>query len=302
MELTTSNGGFVDAEPELAMPASQALTVAQPAIIQSAPTFMPAEIARPVMSVAQAVALQNEMRELVKALMVEGEDFGIIGSVKARNPKRMLFKAGAEKLAVFFGFTVSVDLQESDRQIKPGDSFPWIFYRHKARAFKGSQLIATCDGSCNSFESKYRWQWLDDDPPSKPIQERMLEDKSGRWQKYGSDTVWQRRIDNPEIYSQINTLDKMSQKRAYSGVMQLATASSGFFSSYNPIDEPEDSDKRHGKRKATARDAGEKDGPTRFWEAVAGCAVTREEAQAIAKGATDKRYGWEEAIGKLPKA
>ena len=68
-------------------------------------------------------------------------------------------------------------------------------------------------GECNSMESKYRWRWVGErdlpagtDKTKLVSQERRSAKTGGHWTVY--------RMDNDDIYSQVNTILKMAKKRA----------------------------------------------------------------------------------------
>jgi hypothetical protein len=106
-------------------------------------------------------------------------------------------------------------------------------------------LIAESDGSCNSFESKYRWRKADRVCPvcgAAAILKSKFDD--GGWfcfkKKDGcganftaGDPEIERqqvgRIPNPDVCDLVNTIQKMAQKRAFVGATLLAVNASEFF-------------------------------------------------------------------------
>lgn len=107
---------------------------------------------------------------------------------------------------------------------------------------ESDQLIAESDGSCNSWEKKYRYR---ETKPACPICGEAAIRKSQSeyycWKKLngcgGKFTLSDSRIaeqirgstQNTEIFDQINTLQKMAQKRALIGAVLIATGASEFF-------------------------------------------------------------------------
>lgn len=130
----------------------------------------------------------------------------------------------------------------------------------------------------------------------------MLENKSGRWSKfkdYFGNSIWQRRILNPDPYTLLNTIEKMAQKRAYVGAVILAVNGSGFFGSYEAHsgDAP-----RAGQRRQAAKPKGLKLGADAndFAAAKRTSGIQEADAKPIAARAASGEITWEEAITLLP--
>src|SRR3990167_3041775 len=111
----------------------------------------------PVMTISAALARRDAVREFVIRVMVEGTDYG---TIPGTNDKKVLFKAGAEKFSTLFGLTPVFVLSEviEDWTGKDFDGEPMFYYRYKCELYRGGNLIATSEGSCNSRETKYRWR------------------------------------------------------------------------------------------------------------------------------------------------
>ena len=171
-------------------------------------------------SVEENRTLIQAVQKFIKEQMKENEDYGKIPGIE----KPSLLKPGAEKLCNIFGF--GVEVQEVD---KLEDWERGIFsYTYKAiiRNKRTGLVESECIGSCNSKESKYAYRWL---PEFKATQEDK--DNSDRQEKRlaksGKEFVWYR-VPNTDIFSQVNTLQKMAQKRAMVGAVLIATRASGF--------------------------------------------------------------------------
>ena len=122
-----------------------------------------------------------------------GVDYGTIPGVS----KPSLFKPGAEKLEKLLSLRHEKVLVE--KMVEPGYTF--VKYSYKTIIYnKRNEIAATCEGSCNSKEKKYRYQYVNG----------KLEDKK-------------------DFYDAENTIMKMAQKRSYVGAMLEATNSSGRF-------------------------------------------------------------------------
>jgi hypothetical protein len=163
--------------------------------------------------------------------------------------KPTLTKAGAERLARFFSLFMDEELveREIDRSLDP----PFIMYTYRVKVgpldSEGKLIpIAVCEGSANSWESKWRWR------TTKPVcpacgQETIIKGKKeygGGWvcfkkqggcgNNYADDDPAITRqpmgkATNDDVWSYINSIQKMSQKRAFVGAVLIATGSSEFF-------------------------------------------------------------------------
>ncbi len=139
----------------------------------------------------EARLLVEQVDALIAGVMRDGTDYGTIPGT----PKPSLYKAGAERLAMFFGLGSVVELMDKTEDYQGG------FFAYTVRVGVGPidnegvvRPIQWSIGSCNSMESKYR----------KLVQ-------------YG------KAADLP------NTLQKMAQKRAFVGAVLMATNSSDRF-------------------------------------------------------------------------
>jgi len=202
-----------------------------------------AQALMPVLSVEQAVARYDAVVGFVKSLMHEGVDFGTIPGTD----KPSLWKAGAEKLTTFFGLSKRFLLVEKIEDWSGADhgGEPFFYYSYRCALYKGDLLIAEADGSCNSFESKYRWRKAERVCPAcgaSAILKSKFEDggwfcfkkKDGCGAKFDNgdpDIVSQQvgRIPNPDICDLVNTLQKMAQKRSFVGAALIGVNASEFF-------------------------------------------------------------------------
>lgn len=197
----------------------------------------------PVMSIATATERYRTIVTYVKELMNEGTDFGKIPGTD----KNTLLKPGAEKLCTLFGLSKRFALVghvEDWQGSQFGD--PFFNYLYRCALYRGDALIAEADGSCNSRETKYRWRQGERKCPGcdKPTIIKGKEEYGGGWlcfaKKGGcgakfSDTderiTGQQvgRVSNPDIADQVNTIQKMAQKRALIAATLLAVNASEFF-------------------------------------------------------------------------
>lgn len=142
----------------------------------------------------------SQFQSIVQKTLKKGHDYGEIGGVK----KPTLLKPGAEKILMLMGLTSEYDIIEKVENYEKG-----VFaYTIKCILRKNGQKITEGVGSCNSKEDKYRWRWAREDDLPIGIDKDSVKSKvdSYGYTKY--------RIENDDIYSQVNTILKMAKKRA----------------------------------------------------------------------------------------
>lgn len=199
----------------------------------------------PVMDIETAVARRTQMVQFVKQIMVEGTDYGVIPGTSQKN---VLLKPGAEKLTTFFGLTVRFETRErvEDWTGRDHGGEPFFYYRFSCLLSQEDRLIVEADGSCSSFESKYRYRQAQRVCPSCG-QATIIkgQDRYGGgwicWKKKGGcgakfDDGSQKiesqsigRVANPDVADQVNTVLKMAQKRALIAATLLGVNASEFF-------------------------------------------------------------------------
>jgi hypothetical protein len=202
-----------------------------------------AQALMPVLSMEQALARHESLVKFVKALMKEGHDFGTIQGTD----KPSLWKPGAEKLTTFFGLSKRFLLIEKIEDWSGVDhgGEPFFYYVYRCGLYNGDVLIAESDGSCNSFESKYRWRKADRVCPAcgaAAILKSKFDDggwfcfkkKDGCGANFAAgDPEIERqqvgRVPNPDVCDLVNTITKMAQKRAFVAATLLGVNASEFF-------------------------------------------------------------------------
>lgn len=112
----------------------------------------------PAMSVDVALARRAAIVEFTRRIMVRDQDFGEIPGTS----KPALLKPGAEKLCSFFGlepeFTpVAEDIDWTGAE-HGGEAF--CYARYRCRLLRCGRLLGMGEGSCNSWESRYRFRWV----------------------------------------------------------------------------------------------------------------------------------------------
>ncbi len=178
---------------------------------------------------ATLVRQLNEIRrfqELVHANLVPDMDYG---TIPGTGNKPTLLKPGAEKISKLLGLADHYEVMD---QI---EDWGKPFFHYKVRclliSIRSGITISTGMGECNSYESKYRWR---ESKRKCPVcnSESIIKGKEeygGGWlcfKKQGgcgatfpdNDTriVDQKigRVENEDIFSQVNTILKMAKKRA----------------------------------------------------------------------------------------
>lgn len=199
----------------------------------------------PAMTMEDVINRRNTIVEFVKAAMQRDTDFGVIPGT---GTKPTLLKPGAEKLLTLFGLTSRMfvaDKVEDWTGKEHGDEL-FFFYRYACQLLRGERLIAESEGSCNSFEKKYRYRQQELTCPAcgKSTIIKGREEYGGGWvcfsKKGGCNAKFvdnderitkqpRGQVKNPDIADQVNTIQKMAQKRALIAATLLAVNASEFF-------------------------------------------------------------------------
>lgn len=228
----------------------------------------------PAFDIQLAIERRNAITQFVKELMKEDVDFGKIPGVD----KPTLLKPGAEKLVTFFGLSPEFTLEDrvEDWTGKDHGKEAFFYYRYRCRLTRGGRLIGEGEGSCNSWESKYRYRWAPESAlPAGTNKERLQVRDSSITEfefaiqkaetsgPYGKPAAyWQRfkdalaaglaqhttrktkagkemaaisipsilyRVPNPDVADQVNTMQKMGQKRSLVAAVLVGVNASEFF-------------------------------------------------------------------------
>lgn len=145
----------------------------QNAIVVQQPGFL-----APVVGVQQALEAYQAKKDLIDGIMKKDVDFGTIpGSAKPS-----LLKAGAEKATSFFGlhpvFADAEVVNDWTGQDHGGE--PFFYYRRTCNLYRGDVLVASVDGSCNSWEKKYRYRWVDESNVPANVDKSKLKTQGGK--------------------------------------------------------------------------------------------------------------------------
>ena len=148
----------------------------------------------------------NEFQQIVHQHLIEGADWGIIPGTQ----KPTLLKPGAEKIAKLLGLTDTYEILEGQEDWqKP---FFHFLVKCKLVSVRDNIVISEGLGECNSMESKYRYRWIGERDLPSGIDKTKLVAQERRSKTGGHWTVY--RLDNEDIFSQVNTILKMAKKRA----------------------------------------------------------------------------------------
>lgn len=253
----------------------------------------------PAMSIESAVERYNAVTEFVSRVLRKDVDYGVIPGTE----KRTLLKPGAEKLTTFFGLSTRFELLEriEDWTGERHGGEPFFYYLYRCRLLRGDVAIAEGDASCNSREGKYRWREAQRACPACGVAAiiKGREEYGGGWvcfkkkggcgAKYpdGDQTIEGQqtgRVFNPDIADQVNTIQKMAQKRSLVGAVLLAVNASEFFT--------QDVEDMHFNAAAAAREAG----PDLDEEIRAACRALGKTEEQLA-GWLRKKYGADGVAG-----
>lgn len=197
----------------------------------------------PVMTMRAVMERRDAVVAFTRKAMKRGTDYGVIPGT---GDKPTLLKPGAEKLCTLFGLSAKFSLTDRVEDWYGNDhgGEPMFYYIYKCSLYHGDWLVAEGEGSCNSHEKKYRYRSGERICP-KCGKANIRKSKQGSgwycWAKLGgcgetfkagdasieSQNVGQ--VINPDIADQVNTIQKMAQKRALIAATLLAVNASEFF-------------------------------------------------------------------------
>lgn len=128
----------------------------------------------PLLTLDQAIARKGQINQFIKGVMVEGEDYG---TIPGGQQKKVLLKPGAEKLCSIFGMSVTYHagtvIEDWTGENHGGE--PLFSYEYRCQLSRGPRFMGEAVGSCNSWESKYRYRWVSEDiAKQRPDFEKLL--------------------------------------------------------------------------------------------------------------------------------
>lgn len=199
----------------------------------------------PIFTIEEALDRKKLMNGFIGKVLVEGSDYG---KIPGAGDKKVLLKAGAEKLSSIFGLAprfVPVQVIEDWTGTEHGGE-PLFYYEYRCELTRGGRFAGEGIGSCNSWESKYRYRNSARKCPACGAEAiiKGKEEYGGGWlcyakkggcgAKYGADApeiVDQAvgKVPNPDFADAINTCQKMAQKRSLVGAILVVTNCSDAF-------------------------------------------------------------------------
>lgn len=142
----------------------------------------------------EMILAQREMvKQAAAEYLDEGPDFG---TIKGCGDRKVLFKAGAEKLSFIFGL-----VPEIHTEVIPLENGHREYISTCTIYNRAGERIVTNSGSATTLEKKYRYRW----------------DKN------------RQQVENPDIADTYNTVLKMAEKRALVAAVLVATNASAMF-------------------------------------------------------------------------
>ena len=199
----------------------------------------------PAATVHDALGRYQAMKDFVSGVLKSKVDYGVIPGT---SDKPTLLKPGAEKLAAFFGLTPTFPVVEriNDWTGQDHGGEPFFLRDYKCQLYRGGELAGEGCGSCNSWESKYRYRNANRVCPqcgAEAIIKGKAEygggficfaKKGGCGAKFADNdpAITDQQVGktrNPDIFDQVNTIDKMAQKRALIAAVLIATNASDYF-------------------------------------------------------------------------
>jgi hypothetical protein len=179
----------------------------------------------PVMNLKEAAIRRQAMVDFVSGVMVKDKDYGVIPGT---GDKPTLLKPGAEKLSTFFGLSPRFEVVSmiEDWTGKDHDGEPFFNYHYRCSLYRGDLLAGQGEGSCNSWEKKYRYRNVyPNQATEEEKQNGRLEQRTGKGGRPYSVYI----VKNPNPADIVNTLQKMAQKRALVAATLIAVNASEFF-------------------------------------------------------------------------
>lgn len=113
----------------------------------------------PLLTVEQAVARKGQINQFIGQVLKDGDDYG---EIPGANKKKVLLKPGAEKLCSIFGLapTYHKETVIEDWTGEEHEGEPLFYYEYRCQLSRGGRFMGEAIGSCNSWESKYRYRWV----------------------------------------------------------------------------------------------------------------------------------------------
>jgi hypothetical protein len=164
------------------------------------------------------------MTEFGNEILKLNIDYGLFEG----SDKPTLLKPGAEKIKK--AFDLQIERMDCMKEIFDIDK-NYIDYTYKCVIISKNGLkLGICDGNANSKEGKFRFIFRQSEKvPAKKDLDKMKLEGRGKWKKCYNKWVWFERVENPDVLTLKNSIQKVAQKRAFVGAILMATGASEFF-------------------------------------------------------------------------
>lgn len=200
----------------------------------------------PIVGMEEAKHRYEGVRQFAASVLKKDTDYGTVAGIG----KPTLLKPGAEKLCSFFGLSAKFTPVESVKNWTGSgnpDNEPFFYFEFRCDLYRGENFIASCNASCNSWEKKYRYRKDEKVCPVCGKSGTIIKGKKeygGGWvclaKKGGCGSKWKDGdpviekqavgiVKNFDTAEQVNTFQKMAQKRSFVGATLVACNVSEYF-------------------------------------------------------------------------
>lgn len=139
---------------------------------------------QPVMDIDDAGRRYDQLKKYIETRLFEGEDYGKVPGVE----KPFLFKSGAQKLCMLFGYAPHYEaLTEIEDWTGAKFGEPLFYYKYTCALYKNGQPVGEGIGSANSWESKYRYRWISEEAAKGRADFASLPKRGGATKKFEPD-------------------------------------------------------------------------------------------------------------------
>lgn len=207
-----------------------------------------------MLSVEEVIQQTSRIQQVMRAVMHEGEHYGVIPGTGRKKKKgdgeeedderKSLYKPGAEKLGLvfrlaprFFGERDPIDMGDGHRE---------YIITCELYSIVSGRTVGSGVGSCSTMESKYRWRSGPKDATGRPVPREYWDIRFSKpldaqdmlggpgFVVGKGESGWEifergERVPNTDLADQYNTVLKMAKKRAHIDAMLTATAASDIF-------------------------------------------------------------------------
>ena len=196
----------------------------------------------PIVTIEDAKNKFEQVRKYTANCLTKGVDYGNYAGVA----KPSLLKPGAEKIGSLFGLAARFECIDKVLNFTGEgnpDNEPFFYFEYRCSLYKGENFVGSCEASCNSWEKKYRYRKGGLICPDCGKQAVMVSKYGGYYCNAKNGGCGHKfkendpRITNQSVgeqknfdtAEQVNTFQKMAQKRAYIGAILIVCNLSEYF-------------------------------------------------------------------------